>query len=446
MSIVDPPIDSPPPVPGDTVAGTGGKYLTGQDIRTLVLAALGGALEFYDFVIFVFFTAVLSRLFFPPNMAEWLVQVQTFGIFAAGYLARPLGGIIMAHFGDVAGRKRMFTLSVFLMALPTFAIGLIPTYATVGFLAPILLLVLRILQGAAIGGEVPGAWVFVAEHVPRHRVGFAVASLTSGLTAGILLGSLVAAGMNAFYSHETIMAYAWRLPFMIGGVFGLIAVHLRRWLEETPIFEAMRRERRLAEALPLGLVLRRHSAAVLISMLSTWVLTAGVVVVILMAPTLLQTRYHLAPLTVLIASCFANVGLCLGCLVAGAAVDVIGVGITLAIGCIAMGGATWLLFDVAASAPAWLLPAYSFAGFCVGVVGAIPSVLVHRFPAAVRFSGISFSYNIAYAIFGGLTPVVVTLFMKQGVGDMPSLYVGALSIVGTLIGLGLMRRTSARAG
>lgn len=132
--------------------------LNRQDYKTLTLAALGGALEFYDFIIFVFFAAVVGELFFPADIPEWLRQVQTFGIFAAGYLARPLGGIIMAHFGDLVGRKKMFTLSILLMALPTLAIGLLPTYASMGIVAPILLLLMRILQGAAIGGEVPGAW------------------------------------------------------------------------------------------------------------------------------------------------------------------------------------------------------------------------------------------------------------------------------------------------
>lgn len=110
--------------------------LNRQDFKTLALAALGGALEFYDFIIFVFFTVVIGELFFPPDMPDWLKQVQTFGIFAAGYLARPLGGIIMAHFGDLLGRKRMFTLSIILMALPTLAMGLLPTYATLGIAAP----------------------------------------------------------------------------------------------------------------------------------------------------------------------------------------------------------------------------------------------------------------------------------------------------------------------
>ncbi|KYO87443.1 Proline/betaine transporter [Pseudomonas aeruginosa] len=117
--------------------------LTRSDYKTLSLSALGGALEFYDFIIFVFFATVVGKLFFPADMPEWLRQLQTFGLFAAGYLARPLGGVIMAHFGDLLGRKRMFTLSIFMMAVPTLIMGLLPTYAQIGIWAPLAVLRLR---------------------------------------------------------------------------------------------------------------------------------------------------------------------------------------------------------------------------------------------------------------------------------------------------------------
>ena len=195
----------------DMPASHPARPLNRQDLRTLTLAALGGALEFYDFIIYVFFAVVIGELFFPTQMPEWLRQLQTFGIFAAGYLARPLGDIIMAHFGDRIGRKRMFTLSIFLMAVPTLLIGLLPTYQVIGMAAPLLLLLLRILQGAAIGGEVPGAWVFVAEHVPARRVGLACGTLTAGLTAGILLGSLMASAINRELTPAQVSDWGWRL-------------------------------------------------------------------------------------------------------------------------------------------------------------------------------------------------------------------------------------------
>ncbi|MCP1375066.1 MFS transporter [Dyella lutea] len=408
-----------------------------SDIRTLALAALGGALEFYDFVVFVFLALPLSELFFPKGTSPWLAQLQVYGIFAAGYLARPLGGIVMAHYGDLLGRKRMFTLSVFLMALPTLLIGLLPVYAQIGILAPVLLLVLRVLQGIAVGGEVPGAWVFVAEHVPARRVGIACASLTSGLTVGILIGSLLTAAIHERMTPAQLLDYGWRLPFLAGGVFGFIAVWLRRWLRETPVFEAMQARRALADELPLKRVLREHRGAVLRSMAVTWTLTAAIVVVILMTPTLVQAVFHLPAATAFLGNSLASFALAIGCLAFGAAADRFGVARTLAGGAVLMTLATGALYLDLQCGAAHFLPLYALAGFTVGVVGVVPTVMVDAFPPAVRFSGLSFSYNVAYAVFGGITPPLIGALVK-GLGSLaPAYYVAlaALAAVGVAMGL-----------
>ncbi|XXF81183.1 MFS transporter [Myxococcaceae bacterium GXIMD 01537] len=419
--------------------------LTRQDARTLALAALGGALEFYDFIIFVFFTAVIGQLFFPPDTPEWLRQLQSFGLFAAGYLARPLGGIIMAHFGDRTGRKRMFTLSVMMMAVPTLLIGSLPTYATAGYAAPLALLLLRILQGAAVGGEVPGAWVFVSEHVPERRVGFACGTLTAGLTLGILLGSLVATAINKVYAPEEVRAFAWRIPFLIGGVFGFFSVFLRRWLAETPVFEEMRKRKALVAELPLKAVLRGHVTSVVVSMLLTWVLTAAIVVVILMTPTLMQKLHGITPATTLEANSVATLSLTAGCVLFGLGADRFGVGRMLGVGCVGLLAASYLLYLGVAREPGHLMGLSALAGLCVGVVGVVPTVMVRAFPPEVRFSGLSFSYNVAYAIFGGLTPLAVTLMMKTQ-PLAPAHYVGALSGVGVAVALFLLGSGRARFG
>ena len=387
--------------------------LTKQDYKTLSLAALGGALEFYDFIIFVFFTAVIAQLFFPPDLPDWLRQLQAFGIFAAGYLARPLGGIIMAHYGDRFGRKRMFMLSVLMMAVPTLLIGLLPTYSSIGMLAPVLLLLLRILQGAAVGGEVPGAWVFVAEHVPPNRVGFACGTLTAGLTFGILLGSLFAGFINSYYSPAEVLDWAWRLPFLVGGVFGLLAVWLRRYLHETPVFEALRERRALVAGLPLGEVLRGYRRNVFASMLLTFMLTAGIVVVILMTPTLVQKAYAIAPALALQANSVATLALVFGCVIYGMAADRFGAARVGVIGAIGLMATTGLLYFTLANHREYFVAAYTLAGFSVGVVGVVPTLMVTAFPAAIRFSGISFSYNTAYAISGGMTPLIVTWWLRS---------------------------------
>jgi MFS family permease len=416
-----------------------GRTLGGSDIKTLVLASLGGALEFYDFVVFVFFALPLSQLFFPHDTAPWLARLQVYGIFAAGYLARPLGGIVMAHFGDRQGRKRMFTLSVFLMALPTLAIGLLPVYASVGVLAPLLLLLMRVVQGIAIGGEVPGAWVFVAEHAPTGRVGFACACLTSGLTVGILIGSLTAAWINHHLSPEDVLGWGWRLPFLLGGVFGFVAVWLRRWLSETPVFAELRERKALSRELPLRKVLASHRGAVVLSMAVTWMLTAAILVLILLLPSLAQKSFGIAPDTAFLGNSLAALGLCFGCLAYGWLVDRIGSARALLIGSLALIAATYALFIDLAAGGAHFLSLYALTGFLVGAVGVVPTVMVAAFPAPIRYSGISFAYNVAYAVFGASTATLIGYLAERAGPMAPAHYVAMTAAVSVVVALWLMR-------
>ncbi|MGN6118283.1 MAG: MFS transporter [Rhodanobacter sp.] len=422
---------------------TDDRTLGRRDIRTLTLAALGGALEFYDFVVFVFFAIPLSQLFFPHDTAPWLAQLQVFGIFAAGYLARPLGGIVMAHYGDKLGRKRMFTLSVFLMAVPTLGIGLLPVYAQVGMLAPLALLSLRVVQGIAVGGEVPGAWVFVAKHVPARRVGFACASLTSGLTVGIVIGSLAAAAINSRMSPATVLDWGWRVPFLAGGVFGFFAVWLRRWLSETPVFEAMHARRELASGLPLRQVFEQHFPSVLLSMLVTWMLTAAILVIVLMTPSLVQSVFHVAPARAFLGNTVASVALALGCLGYGVLADRIGFARALLFGAAGLVVCSYALYLDLRFGAAHFLVLYALAGLAVGVVGVVPALMVVAFPPAVRFSGLSFSYNIAYAVFGGITPPLIGLLVKQFGVLAPAHYVAFAAVIGMGVAYTQLRRRHA---
>lgn len=378
-----------------------------SDYKTLGLAALGGALEIYDFIIFVFFALTLSQLFFPPEMPEWLRLLQSFGIFVTGYLARPLGGILMAHFADRLGRKKVFSLSILMMALPCLLIGIMPTYAQIGYFAPLLLLALRILQGAAVGGEVPSAWVFVAEHAPTGHRGYALGFLQAGLTFGYLIGALTATFLAQVFTPAEILDYAWRYPFLLGGVFGVIGVYLRRWLSETPVFMAMEAQREARIELPLRTVLREHRLAMLPAMLLTCVLTSAVVVFVVITPTMMQKTFGMTASHTFALSALGIVFLNVGCVIAGLLVDRIGawrtvmlyslllpLGIAVLYGCLIMGGN-------------WVGLAYAVAGLACGVVGAVPSVMVGLFPARIRVSGISFTYNIAYAAWASITPLLL---------------------------------------
>jgi MFS family permease len=405
--------------------------ITKSQIHILWLASLGGALEFYDFVIFVFFTGILGKLFFSAGTVEWIRQLQTFGIFAVGYFARPLGGVVMAHFGDTLGRKRVFTLSIFLMAIPTLLIGVLPTYRSIGVAAPVLLILLRVLQGIAIGGEAPGGWVFVAEHAPANRNGFAIGLLTSGLSAGIFLGSLVAAILAATFTSAQLEAGVWRLPFLIGGMFGFGALLLRRRLSETPVFQEIRVRAAAAREIPLRAVLRGHGAAIIASVISTWTLTAGIVVVILISPALLQGAFHLPLKSTQFANLAATAALCLSTVALGAATDRFGLRRVAIPALILLAGGSYALYICVAYLPSLLFPVYVAVGFLTGAVVFTPIIMVRAFPPQVRYSGVSFSYNVAYAVFGGLTPPLVAwLIHVSRLG--PAGYVAAASIAGAV--------------
>ncbi|AXK53819.1 MFS transporter [Pseudomonas protegens] len=381
------------------------------DYKTLGLAALGGALEIYDFIIFVFFALTLSQLFFPPEMPEWLRLLQSFGIFVTGYLARPLGGILMAHFADRLGRKKVFSLSILMMALPCLLIGIMPTYAQIGYFAPLLLLALRVLQGAAVGGEVPSAWVFVAEHAPRAHRGYALGFLQAGLTFGYLLGALTATLLARVFSPEEILDHAWRYPFLLGGVFGVIGVWLRRWLSETPVFVALQNQRDSVGELPLRTVLREHRLAILPALILTCVLTSAVVVFVVITPTMMQKSFGMSASHTFALSSLGIVFLNIGCILAGLIVDRLGAWRTVMLYSLLLPLGIAVLYGCLISGGEWIGLAYAIAGLGCGVVGAVPSVMVSLFPPRIRVSGISFTYNIAYALWASTTPLLLIALM-----------------------------------
>ncbi|AWM79868.1 MFS transporter [Gammaproteobacteria bacterium ESL0073] len=388
--------------------------LNKNDYKTLALSSLGGTLEFYDFIIFVFFTNTLTHLFFPGENI-FIAQMQTLGIFAAGYLARPIGGVIMAHFGDKLGRKRMFTLSIFLMALPTFIIGCLPTYNTIGVLAPLLLLLMRILQGAAIGGEMPGAWVFIAEHTPKQRYGLGIGVLTSGITGGIFLGSIVAIIVQQMYSDSEINAFAWRIPFLLGGIFGFISVYLRRFLGETPIFKEMAAKKAIANELPILTVIKKHKAACLITGILTWSLSTTIVVTILMTPPLiLEGMYHIDRTTSLLANCVATLMLTFGCIFWGYLCDKLGTRVALSLvwGGLILSSLYFYNSLHTGISTDLLIFNYGLMGLFAGSTATTPIVCTRAFPPAIRFTGLSFAYNLSYAIFGGLTPLIARAWLQ----------------------------------
>ncbi|BFK78645.1 MFS transporter [Sutterella wadsworthensis] len=380
--------------------------LSRGELKTLGLSSLGGILEFYDFIIVFFFAKIISQHFFPAGIGEFWAMLNTYGTFAAGYLARPLGGVVMAHFGDKFGRKNMFMLSIALMVIPTFSLAVIPTYETIGYAAPLFLILVRICQGIAIGGELPGAWVFIHEHAPAGHKNAFVGFLTGCVTGGILLGSFVALLMNFIYTPAELSDWAWRVPFVIGGVFGLISINLRRFLQETPVFKKMRESKALAK-FPLEEVVKTSRFGIWISMFITWVLTGCIVVFILLMPGFVggvlgfspfeTTYFQMGGLVCIVSSCWLTGRLAdkhnpsTLCILFSAGFAVSSV-------------AFFSLLYTAAPVVSEVVLAYFATCFFAGIMNFCPIFMCDVFPARIRFSGISFAYNIAYALSGAFTP------------------------------------------
>ncbi len=419
------------------------KHLSKEEIKTLSLSSLGGTLEFYDFIIFVFFVKYISVQFFPKELSEFWQLLNTYGAFAAGYLVRPLGGIVMAHFGDKFGRKNMFMLSILLMVIPTFALAFIPGFATIGYAAPVLLILVRIFQGIAIGGELPGAWVFVREHSPEESKGKYLGILTSAVVGGILLGSIMALVINKTYTDAEIMEWAWRIPFFVGGIFGILSIYLRRYLHETPVFKKMKEEQELSN-FPLKEVFRHPMAkySITVSMLMTWVLTGCIVVMVLMMPNFMPALLGISKITNIYLQMTGIAMICVGCIVGGMLADKFRISTIAMIFATMFGVFSFLYFHNLYSKSSFevVAPLYLLTCFGAGVLSFCPLMMTEVFEARIRFSGLSFSYNLAYAIAGGFTPQLV-LFLhatasKAPMGTLPmygiAFYILALSFVALL--------------
>jgi MFS family permease len=251
----------------------------------------------------------------------------------------------------------------------------------------------------------------------------------------------VATAVTRSYTSAELLEQGWRVPFILGGVFGLVSVWLRQYLHETPVFREMQERQQLADELPLKTVVRAHRPAVVLTMLMTWLLSAAIVVMILMTPTLIQKLFAIPAATALQANSIATLFLSAGCIAFGALADRFGSGRVLATGCVALGATSYLFYQQLGVAPENIYFLYALCGFCVGVIGVVPSAAVQAFPPVVRFSGLSFSYNVAYAVFGGLTPVLVSLLLRLD-ALAPAHYVVALSVLGVAIGLYVRRRST----
>lgn len=379
------------------------------------LASLGAMLEYYDFVAYIYVAASISQAFFPSDGPETLRLLSTFGIYAIGFVVRPVAGIALSRLADRIGRKKVFIFTLALMSAASIGIGVLPTYDNVGWFAPALLLLMRVLQGCAVGGELPAAAVFVSEFAGPSRVGFSGAYMMSLAYGGFLFGAGAALLSDLVVTHLApgIPSLDWRLPFLIGGALGLVALYLRRQMEETPAFvelELTRPHGRQPSG-SIGKILRTHAASLIVGFLVVGALTALNVVFFQYWPTYLQVNLGYSADFALTGSLILIVVAMVAMPWWGRFADRYGWSRLYVVGGSASAAASILAFAIVPtlgsnSVAALVLPVPA-ALSASSLVAAGPGLLASMFPTENRQVGYSIPYNVGAAIFGGLLPLSI---------------------------------------
>jgi MFS transporter, MHS family, proline/betaine transporter len=414
--------------------------------RAVLAASIGNALEWYDFSVYAFFAIYISRSVFP-NQGGASALINAFLIYGVGFVARPVGAVLLGAYGDRSGRKAALTLSLILMAAGSLCIAVAPPYAVIGLGAPLLILCGRLLQGLSAGGEIGGAVSFLVEHAPPERRGAYASWLQASMGVSNILGALTGATLSALLTPEQLGSWGWRIPFILGLSVAPVGLWLRASLEETPAFEAAERERGAAEPKHLLTSLRdvfvEQPGALVIAAGISIVWVVAVYTLLLYMPTYMQRSLGFSPSEAFTASVVGNVAMAVGCIVAGRISDRVGRVLTVRIG-------TLLLLVATYPVLAWVVSTRTVTALFVGqtlfcalvsvFTGSVPAVLASLFPARLRSTGVSLTYNFAAVVFGGFAPAVLTFLTESTHNTMaPAFYVVAAAAV-SLIALAFVPR------
>jgi MFS transporter, MHS family, proline/betaine transporter len=403
---------------------------TASDVRqrALVAGCVGNLVEWWDFALYGAFATILAPAFFPEaDPASG--QLAAFAVFGVAFLARPAGALLFAHYGDRLGRRRTLAASILLMALATAGIGLLPTYDLVGWLAPALLVLLRAGQGMAVGGEYGGSAAVLVEYAPADRRGWYGGWQWATVGLGLAAGLATAALLSATLDGPALRAWGWRLAFLLALPLGLVGLYIRMRIEETPGFQAVQRLGAAART-PVADTLRTARRAVALGFGLVAAVTATFNIVFVFLPSHLATTGR-APLARALAA--ALVGL----LVAAAAAPLAGrVSDRMGRRPLLLGGLVALLvLMVPVTAlllrgePRGLMLGYSLLGLALGTL--VPSTfLAELFPTGLRYSGLSLTYGLASALFGGTALALATFLIRRtGAPLSPAWYATALTVV-----------------
>jgi MHS family proline/betaine transporter-like MFS transporter len=410
-------------------------------------AAIGNTVEWFDFAIYGFLATYIAAKFFPSG-DETAALLNTFAIFAAAFFMRPLGGFFFGPLGDRIGRQRVLALVILLMSFSTFAIGLVPSYDSIGVLAPLLLLFLRCLQGFSAGGEYGSGACFLAEYAPDKHRGFVVSFLVWSVVVGFLLGSLTVTGLETVLSQSAMDSYGWRIPFLIAGVLGVVGLYIRLRLSDTPEFETLREEGEVAES-PLRALVEAFTTSwrQILQIAGLVVIhNVGFYVVFTFLPSYFTKTLEFTKTNAFVSITIASMVALILIPPLGALSDRVGRKPLLIAGSVGFAVFAYPLFLLlnTGSLVAAIAAHAGLAAIEAVFVSASLAAAAELFATRVRSSGYSIGYNVSVAVFGGTAPYVATwLVDRTGNVIAPAFYVIAAAIV-TLATVMTMRETAAR--
>jgi len=404
--------------------------------RIVLLASLGGTLEFYDFVIFGIFAKDIADAIFP-NTSPTVSLMASFAAFATGYLARPVGGIVLSHYGDRFGRRRVFLWSVFVMSGATLGMGLVPSYAQWGVAASTLMVLLRLVQGFCLGGELPGALTYVVETAPR------TAPLVCGVvfacvTSGVAVGTGVSLAVRFLLDPASAPIYGWRVAFVLGGLGGVLSFVLRRSLEESPEFARMRA---LALRQPFRELLRTHTTHVLVgcALLAATASFTGLFFSHL--PAYLSSVLRYDPRQAVLSQTIGVMAHAVGILLVGWIGDRIAPRLLLRTGCVLLLVLAYPFYHALETRAAGLTTLLVLAGLCGGLTnGSFAVLLTDLFPTRIRFSGVALVFNVSFTLFSGMSPLLATTLIREtGVATTPAALIAGAAVLALAGSFGVVR-------
>jgi MHS family proline/betaine transporter-like MFS transporter len=397
--------------------------------KNIFISFLGSIAEWYEFVVYAFSAPFIATHFFPAH--DPIVSIlATFAAFAGGFLVRPLGGLIFGYFGDKYSRQKTMAVSIILIGLPTLLIGVMPTYATIGIIAPIILILARLVQGISVGGQFTGSAVFIREHIGAKRRYLGAGITFAGAFFGMLLASGIGVLLNTLFTHEQLANYGWRIPFILGILVTVLGYYVKAKTTEPAKFVELKRERRLAHN-PIRLAFQTQKKSMLLCMFICWLTPIIVYQLFIFMPTYASEILHLPIKMALQSNTIAMTVLALLTILAGYLADQFGyrvVMFTAAIGLLILGTPLYYLLE---QQPQLLLPVQLvFALLGAGFIGPVMAVLSDLFPEQERYTALSFSYNLGFGIFGGTCVLINIVFIeKTQLTLFPGLYLALAAIV-----------------